>query len=475
MRITAGDVAVLGCADASTFHAVEKPARGIHRLERLRLAQSMRRHPVFSRFSARQLTELSLFFHKVRLHRGETLLREGKIPAYVIFVDQGTVERRAQSAEGSGAPAVMEHGSFLAMEPLMHGRKRDASYVVQSDETVVFVLPPAVLEAFAGNRPFCAVDLLHQLRFPAGMDVMKMISSALNGFQSYVTDTFLSNMRSSFSSMHRDDPLQLDGETEKEIRCLIDLLQWMYPEMSAVNPSDGIGSAQPTSKESSSIASLPSLFLNTVYSLFFQEPNAGETPSEAAKFSTLNDFSDGQVFSVLQSLLYRDASSSAVYLLFLALSGGEELVSLSKATFERCAEKLGILNEQNKAELLEFFFGSNSNSNSLSFDSFVEKCEAASVPSAIRDWLHQISSCVQKIAPRQSEVWKEQSEKHNQSTAYSRSVLKSHSPFQLLPMPLPVPYNMTYTLYFQNTDVRYWKYVLGGFMGEVFVGCLGGE
>ena len=474
VRITAGDVAVLGCVDGRAFHSVAKPAHGIHRLERLRLAQSMRHHPVFSRFSAKELTEISLFFHKVKLHRGETLLREGKIPAYVIYVDEGTVERQSQSSQENSTPAVMQHGSFIAMEPLMHGRKSDATYTVQSDETVVFVLPPAVLEAFTGNRPFCAVDLLHQVRFPAGMDVMKMIGHAVSGFQSYVTDTFLSNMRNSFSSMLRDDPLNLNGETEKEIQCLIDLLRWMYPEMSLLDhPSKDLSvehNPNESASSSSNTSSLSELVLNAVVSLFFQSPPSEESPSEGAKFNTLNDFSDGQVFSVLQSLLYREASSSAAYLLFLALSGGEELVSISRDTFEERAEKLGIVNEQTKSEVVEFFF--DANGSSLSFDSFMEKCESAAVPAIIRDWLHQIGSCVQTIAPHQSEVWKQQSERRNRSTAYSKSVLKSHSPFQLLPMPLPVPYVMTYTLYFQNTDVNYWKYVLGGFVGEVFVRVL---
>ena len=360
------------------------------------------------------------------------------------------------------------------MEPLMHGRKSDATYTVKSDETVVFVLPPAVLEAFTGNRPFCAVDLLHQVRFPAGMDIMKLIGHAVSGVQSYVTDTFLSNMRTSFSSMLRDDPLNLNEETEKEIQCLIDLLRWMYPEMSLLAHPTGDQSSEHNSTESSTNPStLPEMVINAVYSLFFQEHSSEETSSEGAKFNTLNDFSDGQVFSVLQSLLYRDASSSAAYLLFLALSGSDELASLSKSTFEKRVEKLGILDERTKSELVKFFFGSNATS--LSFDSFIEKCESAAAPSVVRDWLHQIRSCVQTIAPHQSEVWEQQYERRNRSTAFGKSVLKSHSPFQLLPMPLPVPYMMTYTLYFQNSDVDYWKYVLGGFVGEVFVLCGCGE
>ena len=456
--------------DGKSFHLVEKPARGIHRLERLRLAQSMRHHPVFSRFSARELTEISLFFHKVKLHRGETLLREGKIPSYVIFIDEGTVERKTQNSQENSFSAIMEHGSFIAMEPLMHGRKSDATYTVQSDETVVFVLPPAVLEAFAGNRPFCAVDLLHQVRFPAGMDVMKMINYALSGFQSYLTDTFLSNLRNSFSSMRSEDPLELNEETEQEMKNLVELLGWMYPGMCKLEHKNEHNSMEHNSEESQSGSSFPELVMSALYSIFFQENNSKESSEKPIKYNTLNDYSDSQVFSVMQALLYRDASSSAAYLLFLALSGGDELVSLSRETFEERAKKLGILNEQNKSELLEFFF--DSNLNVITFDSFIEKCESSLVPSSIRDSLHQITLIVQSIAPNQSEIWKQQSERQNRSTAYSKSILKSHSPFQLLPMPLPVPYMMTYSLYYQNTDVNYWKYVVGGFVGEIFVSYL---
>ena len=70
---------------------------------------------------------------------------------------------------------------------------------------------------------------------------------------------------------------------------------------------------------------------------------------------------------------------------------------------------------------------------------------------------------LQEVHTHQQEVMKLHRVEDNKLT------LSCHSPFYLLPYPLPAPYSMTFALKQENPSLDYRKYVIGGFFGELFV------
>lgn len=484
-RITAGDVAVLGCADGKEFHSVRKEAFGIHRMERVRLAHQMKLHPVFARFSAFDRFLISLFFYKVKLPKGETLLREGKVPQFLLFVDQGSITRSNYGSEKNqnttdsdtnSVPTVMGRGSFPALEALVHGRPSDATYTVQSDETVLFVLPPAVLEAFTGNRPFCTMHLLEQLRGPKITDVIKMVESIVKRFHFTRTDELLHQMRTSFSTICQEEPFEVDEATEERLISLSNLLEMLFPQKPRqfISEQDSRETEMNEENEWFEIPSVLEALFQVISGLLIpsgDDESESQIVVEPPKYQRLCDFGDDHILAALQSLLYKYPADSAKYLLFLELCGETELVTLPKEKFISNAKAAGILTEENKSELLGFFFDSSS---VLTFDAFLKKLQSSSTPAIIASTLKRLQSLVEQIAPDQATVWEKQ-QSSGIRKQMGQSILKLYSPFQLLSLPLPVPYVMTYSLRFQNYRIDYWKYIIGGFFGEIFVDvfCMG--
>ena len=116
---------------------------------------------------------------------------------------------------------------------------------------------------------------------------------------------------------------------------------------------------------------------------------------------------------------------------------------------------------------MEFFFHSK---NTIDFEDYWKLLHSSSIPSSIQSYLTNLTSLITQIIPNQHAFLSTQRQVlHSYRSADQDVTLRMHSPFQLLALPFPVPYSMTFAMRQESFSANYWYYVIGGFMGELFV------
>ena len=167
------------------------------------------------------------------------------------------------------------------------------------------------------------------------------------------------------------------------------------------------------------------------------------------------------------SFRYDSPSDSAAYLLFVLLAGISEPCRITREEFEKQAKLAGILTKENQNQLMEFFFHSK---NTIDFEDYWKLLHSSSIPSSIQSYLTNLTSLITQIIPNQHAFLSTQRQVlHSYRSADQDVTLRMHSPFQLLALPFPVPYSMTFAMRQESFSANYWYYVIGGFMGELFV------
>ena len=87
-----------------------------------------------------------------------------------------------------------------------------------------------------------------------------------------------------------------------------------------------------------------------------------------------------------------------------------------------------------------------------------------------RDRLNELQQKISHLLPHLPEYHTHQQEVMKlHRVEDNKLTLSCHSPFYLLPYPLPTPYIMTFALKQENPSLDYRKYVIGGLLGELFV------
>ena len=182
----------------------------------------------------------------------------------------------------------------------------------------------------------------------------------------------------------------------------------------------------------------------------------------------LNDYTDEQLLTTLESFRYASPEASARYLLFLLLSGVSEPCTLTRDVVEEQGRFAGIITDDNKNQILDFFFPSK---NTIDLEEFIRLLESSTVPAAVQSYLTTLSNLVARVVPNQKEdhIAQQQKLKTHRSNE-TDAILRLHSPFHLLPLPMPVPYMMTFSLLPESYSADYRQYIIGSFLGEVFVG-----
>ena len=183
--------------------------------------------------------------------------------------------------------------------------------------------------------------------------------------------------------------------------------------------------------------------------------------------NNLNDYTDEQLLTTLESFRYPSPEASARYLLFLLLSGVSEPCTLTRDVVEEQGRLAGIITDDNKNQILDFFFSSK---NTLDLEEFLHLLESSSVPAAVQSYLTTLSTLVARVVPNQQEEHLSQRQKlKTHRSNETDAILRLHSPFHLLPLPMPVPYMMTFSLLPESYSADYRQYIIGGLLGEVFV------
>ena len=525
VRITADDVAALGCVSASTLQAVSKEAPGIHKLERFRLIRSMKQHPLFQSLGYRDLYRLSYYFYKVQLEQGDILSREGYNSSYLFYIDKGCVERTEGEKKGwKGSQRLLRSGSFPCLSSLIMNQPCDATYTVTEDHTTVYVCDPAVLQYFTDSR-FLGMDtILKQLRDPSTDAARALLKETVEGLRFYKMGDSVDRMNEGFKEVksQKEPDIVIDEALEKRIHLLVSLLQRVFiEEEDKKEHKEGVEFAASAGVQIMQSLQIPSI-VNWVLGLFepwgvSNQPSTDNTESASetnmnldsvdsssnpssddsssnpppivgqAESSlppidekqinkalhqflhrnNLNDYTDEQLLAVLMSFRYDSPSDSAAYLLFVLLAGISEPCRITREEFEKQAKLAGILTKENQNQLMEFFFHSK---NTIDFEDYWKLLHSSSIPSSIQSYLTNLTSLITQIIPNQHAFLSTQRQVlHSYRSADQDVTLRMHSPFQLLALPFPVPYSMTFAMRQESFSANYWYYVIGGFMGELFV------
>ena len=186
--------------------------------------------------------------------------------------------------------------------------------------------------------------------------------------------------------------------------------------------------------------------------------------------NNLNDYTDSHVLSLLTALRYEHPAQSAAYLLFIMLSGVSEPCMVTRDLVEKQATLAGILTQENKDEIMDFFFHSK---NTLDFDDYWKKMTSSpsSIPKALRSYLTRLEGSITHLCPSQKDHFARQAIlRHRHRHQDPDATLHLHSPFHLLPLPLPLPYPMVFAVKRESFSADYKKYAIGGILGEIFVG-----
>lgn len=532
-RITADDVAAIACVSSSTVQAVSKEAPGIHKLERFRLIRSMKRHPLFQNLSYKDLYRFSYYFYKVQLEQGDMLGREGYNPSFLYYIDTGSIKREEKEKRGwKESQRILRGGSFPCLSSLVMNQPCDATYTVAEDHTTVYVCNPSVLQYFTGSRFLGMEVILMQLRDPSADAAVALMKETVEGLRFYKTGDSVDRMHDGFEGVksEKEPDMIVDEALEKRVHTFVTLLQRVFVEevkevkehkegseyvasagvqllqtlqipsvvnwiYEAVAPlfredesegdkivTDTVNTDPPVSETTSDPSSNtsqntpPSVSpdtkaLNTVATPLVDEEHINYALSQYLHRNNLNDYTNEQILSVLMAFRYDSPSDSAAYLLFLLLGGISEPCMIPRDEFEKQAKLAGILTEENRNQLIDFFFHSK---NTIDYDDYWTLLHSSSIPSSIQLYLSNLTSLVTQIIPCQHVFLSTQ---HQVLRAYrnadQNAILKVHSPFHLLAFPFPVPYQMTFAIRQESFSADYWKYVIGGFLGELFVGYRG--
>ena len=518
VRITAEDVAALACISASSIQAVSKEAPGVHKLERLRLIRGMKQHPLFQNLSYSDLYRFSYYFYKTQLEQGDVLSREGTNVSYLFYIDQGSVERVEGEKKGwKGSQRLLRSGSFPCLSSLMMNRPCDATYSVSEDHTVVYVCDPAVLQYFTDSRFLGMESLLTQLRDPSTDAAQALLKETVDGLRFYKVGDSVDRMHEGFQEVknQKESALVVDDVLETRIHSFVSLLQRVYLEeedekkehKEGVEYVASVGVELLQSMRIGSILSWilgfntsenqPTLDTVTDGSADVEvntenvnaSPISSDNTSPLTNHSNatqpideeqidqafshflhrnnLNDYTDEQLLTVLMAFRYASPSDSAAYLLFVLLAGITEPCMITRDEFEKRAKLAGILTNDNQNQLMEYFFHSK---NTIDFDEYWKLLHSSIIPSSIQSYLTNLTTLITQIIPDQHTFSSYQRQiLQSYRKADHEAVLRMHSPFQLLSLPFPVPYAMTFAMRQESFSANYWYYVIGGFMGELFV------
>lgn len=397
-RITADDIAALGCASGVVVDQVMKEAPGIHKMERFRLIKAMRQHPAFQQLSFADCYRLSYYFYKVNLDEGSMVSREGSHQSFVYYVQKGSIERHEKEKKGwEESTVLMKEGCFPGVDNIVNNQPSSADYVVKEPSTV-YVLNPSVLAYFTGGRFTHINTILDLLRNPDDLSVSKMVEDAIQSISFYNMEESVQLMRTSFHAVKQSSVLHMDEAIESRIHQFIDLLDMIYLEETKdeLKHKEGIDYLIASGVDSLQQYSIASL-INSIQSYvmdWFYPTEEGETCSpiidEKAlnerldrfqRYHRLSDFSNEQIITVLHSFQYNTVEEIAAYLLYLSLNGVSEACTLNKSMFMKQATHAGMLTPDNQQTLLQFFF---TNQDSLSFTEFLTKLQSSSLPPVIQ-------------------------------------------------------------------------------------------
>ena len=380
VRITADDIAALGCASGGLIESVAREAPGIHRMERVQLIKAMKNHSAFQHLSFQDLYRLSYYFYKVDLDVGDTVSREGSFQSYVYFVNKGTIERKEEEKA-----VLMEQGTFPGLDALMNNLPSPATYTVKTP-TTVFVLDPAVLTYFTGGRFMRMRELLEQLRNPVDLALGKILWDAVDSISFLDAEESVTSMSTVFSAVKNNSGLVLTEEAEKEINLFTDLLGVVYEKKKPATEESAEGSEGQTVEES--FLSLFSTVYSSVVGLFVEqkehEQKVGELDKDLAryrKYNRLQEYSDEEIISILHSFQFKTVEEIATYLLYLLFTGTPEPCTVTRSMFIERGNATHILTPSNQQQILQFFFG---DQESLSYAEFNSKIQYNDLPEVIQ-------------------------------------------------------------------------------------------
>lgn len=459
-------VAVIGSLSAEETEKEVRGAFGLHRGERWSVIRGMQKYPVFQHLTGWERFVLSYFFYKVELADGDAIGREGVSPGYACYVYCGCVERKAREKSGwRESQRSMKSGSFIGLDEIMTNSASACDYVAQGP-TTVFVLNPAVLEYFVGGRFSFFRQALTMYRAPAAGD-FKEIESVVNGLRALDIRDGVMRMREGYAWLKREGVAMTEDTVAKKEK-FVELLKGVFDDHGTTERADrhehkeGVDYAV-----AAGIDAIQQMGLIDAINSFFAAVFGGsdqtspvieaKTVETIAKLNDLNDFTDEQIAAVLLALQCDDPTKAAKWLLYLKLCGCCELCEMTKEAASEAVSK----------ESVDFLFGA---SPSLSFESFCNRVASSSLPAELQTLLQSFESSVSFFNPTPSDHHAHVREVIAQHRRDDQGVtIHTHSPFNLLPYPYPLPYVFTFATTHESITADYRKYVIAGFFGELFV------